>query len=155
MDDVYAPGKVAVADDGPPEQAILLYLRQTQPWLWLFAILFGFGSFLMVVVGLGFAVVSGFAGDLFGEGGPRWLGPAVGAMYVVFGAVYGVPVYFLVRAALASRAGDLAGAATAVRHQRNFWRAMGAMFLAMIVLYCGGVSLIGVFGAFSAGSSTP
>jgi hypothetical protein len=137
------------ATEGAPDQAILQYLRQTQPWVAFIAVVAALTTLLMGFAGAGIAVMALAAGgesdpDLGGLGGA--MGGILGAVYLVFAAVYAIPTYFLARFALAAGPGDLRGAADAIRHQRNLWRALGGITLATIVLYCGGIAAIAVLG---------
>jgi hypothetical protein len=129
--------------DGPPDAAIVKYLRQSRPWAFVMAALFALVTALTLTAG-GIVVAGGLAGAFAGseEAGP--LGAmfmAIGGIYMVVGAMYFVPTWFIGRFAFAAEVKDLQGAAVAMRHQRNVWRMFGGLLVATLVLYCAAFGL--------------
>lgn len=130
--------------DGPPDVAIVKYLRQSRPWAFVMAALFALGTVGMLGMG-GLVMLGGLAGAAAADEQTGPLGAmmaAFGGVYVLVGAIYGVPTWFLGRFAFAAEVRNLEEAAVAMRHQRNVWRMFGGLLIATLVLYCVAIGLV-------------
>jgi hypothetical protein len=130
--------------DGPPDAAIVKYLRQSRPWAFVMAGLFAVGTAGLFAMG-GMVMVGGLAGAAAAgdDGAPVGaMMAAVGGIYLLLGAFYFVPAWFIGRFAFAADVKDLQGAAVAIRHQRNVWRMFGGVLVGMLVLNCVMIGMI-------------
>ncbi|MEQ1501440.1 MAG: hypothetical protein ABMB14_04375 [Myxococcota bacterium] len=152
MSNPFEPGTSGLRMSADASMLAVQYLNQTRPWLYFLAVLGFLASGLMVVAGLFFVVSMAATGS--GELGA--LGPALGMIYVVMGGLYAVPAFLMLQQALAIGAvqtdGDqVTGLEDVLRHSRNFWRLVGGLTLALMVLYCGGIlTMMVVMGSIGA-----
>jgi len=131
------------------------YLKKTKPWVFMMSILgLGFGS-MCLFGGLAFSIFLGLSGASADSGGSdTGLAGAilVGFIYAVLGAIYLVPSVILLRFGLSrSKVGSAlndAAFALALRRQRSFWRTLGLMTIAAMVLYFVFLALIASVGMF-------
>jgi len=147
--DLYAP-PVAPADvAGFVPEAIVEPLRATRPWVIFLAIvgfvfvgLAMFGGVAVILVGL-------FAGTSKAEPFPM---AALGAFYLVFGAVYALPCVGLIRYGTAIgaliREPRMEHLGVALNHQRWFWKVVGIMTAILLAMYP--IAIIGVVVAVAA-----
>jgi hypothetical protein len=119
-------------------------MRQTRPWVMLFAVLIFISLGFMVLGAIGMMVGGAFMPQT--EGGPPLMVMAV--IYLVMALLYFFPALFLVRYAGAigrltsSRAaGDLEAA---LAHQKSFWKFVGIVTLVAIV-----IAILGVVAAIA------
>lgn len=129
-------------------------LRQTQPWLYLMAILMLLGGAMMGLFTAMMALGMGMGAALSDES----LGAEGGAVFLLLGLVYGLMTllylalgYFLLRQGMAigelRAGGGLTSLASVFRYQLRFWRTIGVITLLVMVLYCGGIFAIFAIGA--------
>lgn len=130
--------------------ATLGYLKDTKPWVRMFSILGFIGSSFAVLAGLLMMVSSSFLGEEMSGA----VGIGMGIGYILFAILYIMPSLFLWRYASAiqtllssRRTADLD---EALKQQKSFWRFIGILTAALMVLYA--LILVGVlvFGAIGA-----
>lgn len=140
-DNVFAAGRAppGAADHQDPEHAILQYLREARPWLQALTLFYGLlGASL---VGLAGIVVLAFAAEGFGGESEPGLLLTLAALGFV-GLSYTVGALYTARAAVADPV-DLPGAAAALRHHRDLWRAYSLSAILGFVLFVVWVLVIG------------
>jgi hypothetical protein len=145
-ENVFAPtDRMAGDSELSPEEQITLYLRQTRPWVGLLTVIMALGTALMVCSGAVMQISMSTLGSALPT---EELGPMaafvkyIGLIYIVFAAIFAIPMVLLGRYTLAAGPTDLHHAALAIRYQRDYWRAIGVMTMLVMVLYCGGIGLM-------------
>ncbi len=129
------PGQSPGQDEyGMAMPQILESLRRTQPWITMFAIMSFLGAGIMVLGGIAMMA----AGSTMR--GPMPVGPALGLVYLVLAAFYGVVGKFLwgYRSGIeqfTATQGSPSMLAIALDRQASFWRFLGILTLVMIGLY--------------------
>jgi len=129
---------------------ILDNLRKTRPWVLLMGVVIMLGCVLMVLFGILMTAMAGFGGADFGPVG----GAVLGVLYLLMAVLYFFPGLYLLRfAGSLKRLGQSNTAAAveaALAYQLRFWRFLGILTIAVIVLYivliAAGI-LIGIFAA--------
>jgi len=114
---------------------LLTPLLSTKPWVRLCSIVgFVFGV-LSILGGIGIMA----AGSGVGSIAPGVPMGALGAIYLIFGALYFVPSVYLFKYAsaisLAESSNSMVDVAEALKYQKSFWKFAGIMVLIMIVLF--------------------
>ena len=134
-------------------------LAQTQPWLILMGALTLVGAVFMVMASLAMGAM-GAMGLAVGEDDPA--AAVFGGGFMVFGlvlygamaALYGGFAWFMLKQAIAigrfRKEGGLDPLADVLRAHRDFWRLSGISVLTIMVLYCGGIGAMVMFGAMGA-----
>jgi hypothetical protein len=130
----------------------VFHLESMRKWTMFLAIMGFIGSGFMILVGLFFAAVMRAFGQSHEFG--SFVPVLMGIFYVILGAAYCIPSYFLLRfstntkSALAS--GDEESLTAAVRSLRTFFVFIGISVIAIIAIYI--LLIIGaiVFGVFAA-----
>jgi len=109
-------------------------LRGTRPWVLFLAVLGFITCGLMVLGGL-FFMVAGAAGGARGSG----VGAIIGLLYMLMGALYAVPAFYLwnygSRIGQFLRSGSMMMAESALEAQKSFWKFVGIMTLIVIGVY--------------------
>jgi len=146
--DPYAPpvadlgGQPATAGGGAgPSQRALQFLRETKPWVRLFAVLLFIGAGFMVMGGIGMMLISVVGAFISGEGesgvAEMAIGGVGGLLYIVLAGIYIPPALYLWRYANAIQVAlDQGGSVPleeALRHQKSFWKFVGIAALIMMV----------------------
>jgi len=131
-------------------------LTKMQPWLYLMGGLALLGGALMAMGSLGMGAMGLVGGAMADEigGGAEIFGSAVlfliALFYGLVGAMYLALGYFIFRQGLAIGSVRFGGGSAALlelfRYQLHFWRTLGGMMLALVVLYCGGIFAMFGFG---------
>ncbi len=132
------------ATTGQVSDEAIEYLRKTKPWVRFMAVLGMIAMALMVLGGLGMAILGG--------GFFRYMGMmariGMAALYLVLALLYLPPVLFLNR--YASRIADLvedrsaASLEEALRAQKSFWKYIGMFTLITMCIYA--LALVGILG---------
>ena len=132
----------------PVTPLMVEHLRATKPWVRFISIIMFISVGLMFLGGLMMMLMSSSMGRSgFG------FGPIVGIIYIIMGALYLAPAYFLHQ--YASSIGDFlqgggdSAMETALGSQKSFWRFIGILTLVVICIY-GLVFLFVILGALSA-----
>lgn len=129
---------VTVEGDEAITPRILLAMNQTRPWVTLFAV-FGFlGAGVCVLLGLAVAISA-----------PTDMSGAIGLVYLVAAAIYGVSgnLLYRYRTSLAAlgRGYGIHALENALEHQKSFWRFSGILFAIFLgfnlLLFLGGVAM--------------
>ena len=119
---------------------VLQQLAGTKPWVRFMSVLMFVGAGFMVIGG----VVMVFAGAVIFKnsssvGSPAAMGAGIGIAYLIFSMLYIYPALKLwkyasgIAALLAS--GSIMDLENALDQQRSFWKFIGVMMLAILVLY--------------------
>lgn len=127
--------------------AMILYLKQTKPWVRFLAILGFIFAGLMVLAGMfmmvGFSMMERFTSS-FGEGG-MIMGLSIGLLYLLIAGLYIVFSVVLNRyaSAIARFLGNStpSGLEEALLTQRTFWRLLGITTVVVLCLY--GLIMVG------------
>jgi hypothetical protein len=113
-------------------------LRQTRPWVLFLSVLFFISSGLMLLLGVGMAVV-GAAASATASGATKFPPALIGLVYVPLGFLYIYPALKLwkygsaIGRLVASRSpGDLEDA---LAQQKSFWKYSGVAAIVVMVLY--------------------
>ena len=145
-----APPMSSVAGGEGVSAVALDHLRNTKPWVRLLSVLGFIGSAFMVIAGLVFMVGAGALGEQF-KGA---LGVGMGAAYLLLALLYIYPSLCLwryatsIQALLSTRRSvDLD---TALGQQKSFWRFVGILTAALLVLYVVIIIIAIVAGAMGA-----
>jgi len=120
---------------------LLTPLLSTKPWVRLCSIVgFVFGV-IMILSGIGLMA----AGSAVGSSSVAMPVPmgALGAIYLIFGALYFIPSVFLFKyasaIALAESSNSMLDVAEALKYQKSFWKFAGIMVLIMTILFVLGI----------------
>ena len=133
-----------------PAEAIA-QLQGTKPWVRFFSVLMWIGVFFMLLAGAGMGFMATMAGDAAKAGGlqgPMILGMAV--FYVIMGFFYIYPAVKMwqyasaIQGLMQSRSAE--DLVKALCHQRAFWKFVGILAIAMILLYVVFIVVIGSMG---------
>lgn len=139
-DNIYRPPESPVGDTfeapsgwGAVTPAMVEHLARTKPWVRLMSIMGFLGTAFLVIGAIGLMVVGSASPALGGRGA------LLGGVYFVLALVYVYPSVLLFRYASAvSRLMDtrnLGHMEAALSLQRSFWRLLGILTLALIVVY--------------------
>lgn len=113
---------------------ILEALRQTKPWVTMMGVLCFIAAGLMT---FGAVVLVGTM--LFSGSSDRVMGIGMGVVYLLLGLMYVIPGFYLIRYSRRIKAlltaPSTVGLEEALIAQKSFWKCVGVMILAMIVLY--------------------
>lgn len=141
-------------------QAVLHQLAGTKPWVRFMSVLMFIGAGFLLLAALGLLLAGGViasnGGNAMFAGG---MGVAISVFYAVLSIVYIYPALKLWKYAssigILMMTGNELDLIAALNHQRSFWKFVGILVLAMLVLYF--VALIGVIalGGFAAMSARP
>jgi hypothetical protein len=143
----------AAVDSGSIDNAhaaILESLKKTRPWVLFLAILGYLGAGLMVLMGL-IMMLSGSAMTTALAKGPMGaVAPFFAFIYIAFGGLYLIPSTLLWRYAegiskYTRSGGSMKALANAIEKQTSFWRFIGIMTAALMVLYGVGIFLVMIF----------
>lgn len=150
-----APPHASASGSSAVSAGVLQQLSGTKPWVRFISVL--------MFVGAGFMVLGGLAMMLGGAaffknspdvGSPAVLGAVLGIVYLVFAIVYIYPALKLwkyangIASLLAS--GSVMDLEDALNQQRSFWKFIGVMMLAILVLYALAFIILIVVGGFAA-----
>jgi magnesium-transporting ATPase (P-type) len=117
---------------------MLRYLKKTKPWVRFISVVIFIGTGLVFLLGLalilGAGLLSSLSKNVFG-GAPLGL---LGFVYTVFACLSFFPALYLARFAdgikKALLKDEVGGIEDALKNQRAFWRYMGVLLLAILVL---------------------
>ena len=139
-DNVYSPPESPVGDTleagsgwGSVTPAMVEHLARTKPWVRLMAIVGFIGTAFLLIGAIGLMVAGSASPALGGRGA------LLGGLYLVLALVYVYPSVLLFRYASAvgrlvdSR--NLGHMESALALQRSFWRLLGILTIAMLVVY--------------------
>jgi len=136
------PGATTPPEGGIPPDALIRPLVQTAPWALFLAILGYVGMGLMIVGGIGILAVG-----IPGSAAPMRL---MGLLYLIIAGLYLIFVLPLKRfadaASALSRQPTYEGLATALEHQRCFWKRLGIVTIAGFVLSIVGMGIAVIVG---------
>ena len=118
--------------------AMMLYLKQTKPWVRFISVMLFLGTVLVFILGLvlilGAGVLSTLSQSAFG-GAPVGV---LGLISAAMACVYFFPALHLCRYASGIRKAmtkdQPGGVEEALKHQRSFWRFMGIFLLIFLIL---------------------
>lgn len=122
---------------------MMLYLKQTKPWVRFISIMLFIGTVLVFLLGLvlilGAGLLSSLSRTAFG-GAPLGL---LGFVYAVMACLCFFPALYLGRYASGIRVAllrdQVSGIEQALKNQRSFWRFMGIFLLVVLVLQIGAI----------------
>lgn len=119
---------------------LLSPLLSTKPWVRLCSIVgFIFGA-LSIFGGVGLIAAGSASSSSLGMGMPMG---GLGAIYLIFGALYFIPSVFLFKYAsaisLAESSNSMVDVTDALKYQKSFWKFAGIVVLLMIVLFVLGI----------------
>jgi hypothetical protein len=126
-------------------------LDRTRPWVRLIGVLMIIGCVFIVLAGIFMMVMGGMPG--MGEGMDSFTGMGLGVIYLLMAILYYFPAVYLLRYGSAIK--HMQGRANtrlieeALRHQASFWRFVGILAAAMLVIYAlilGVAVVVGVIG---------
>lgn len=120
----------------PVTPLMIEHLQATKPWVRLISIIMFISVGLMFLGGVAMFLIPSPPGM---RGGGAFFGPIIGIIYIIFGALYIIPAYFLHQYAssindLLKGGGDSA-MENALGSQKSFWRFVGILTLIIIALY--------------------
>jgi uncharacterized BrkB/YihY/UPF0761 family membrane protein len=118
--------------------AMMLYLKQTKPWVRFISVMLFIGTVLVFLLGLvlilGAGLLSSLSRTVFG-GAPLGL---LGFIYAAMACLYFFPALYLCRYASGIRNAitkdQVGGVEEALKNQRSFWRFLGIILLIVLIL---------------------
>ena len=126
---------------------ILQALRQTKPWVTMMGVLCFIAAALTILGGI-MVVIFVVLGGGGGPGVPVAMGIGMAVAYLVIGLMYILPGTYLIRYARRIKAllisPSTPGLEEALVAQKSFWKCIGMMFLALLLLYV--LMLVGMVG---------
>ena len=136
-------------------QGVLAQLAGTKPWVRFMSVLMFLGAGLMLLFAL-IMLVGGGTFSIAGKPGPlpAWTITLAAGLYAVLSGLYIYPALKLWK--YASRIGSLVLSGsmmdleTALSQQRSFWKYIGIMIIAILVLYFAIIIAFVAFGSFAA-----
>jgi hypothetical protein len=149
--DPYASPATPAYSSSPSDSAVsagaLQQLAGTKPWVRFISVLMFVGAGLMVLGGI--AMMFAGAAIFKNSPNPAPLGAIVGIVYLVFAILYIYPALKLWNyasgIAILLASGSVMDLEGALNQQRSFWKFIGVMMLAVLVLYAL-IAVIGIIG---------
>lgn len=135
-------------------RGMIANLQNTRPWVLLMGIVGMIGTVLVFLGGLAMMVIGSLPGVADEAGIGPLAGAALGGVYVLLAILYFIPSFFLLRYAGAigqvGPQGNPEAFEDALRRQLSFWRFVGILTVAMIVLYLLLIAAIAVMAVIGA-----